>query len=89
MRSIAAFFIRLYQKTVSPDHGFLKSLYPYGFCRFHPSCSEYGRIAILRFGVWRGGWLLVKRLGKCHPWGDYGVDLVPEVGHNTSTNKNL
>jgi putative component of membrane protein insertase Oxa1/YidC/SpoIIIJ protein YidD len=41
-RTPILFLIRIYQKTFSPDHGFLKFIWPHGYCRFYPSCSEYG-----------------------------------------------
>lgn len=46
-------------------------------CRFYPSCSAYGITAVQRFGVVRGGWLALRRLGRCHPWNPGGVDHVP------------
>jgi putative membrane protein insertion efficiency factor len=74
MRHLAAFLIRLYQWTVSPLLG--------PRCRFYPSCSHYALEAILRFGALRGGWLTVKRLGKCHPWHPGGFDPVPPTPHD-------
>lgn len=69
MRFLAATLIWLYQKVASP-------LLP-ASCRFHPSCSEYARQAIEKFGMRRGllvsGW----RLLRCHPWSDGGIDPVP------------
>ncbi len=59
--------IRAYQIAISPW------LAP--ACRFHPSCSEYARIAIERDGPWRGGLRALRRLGRCHPLGGGGVDL--------------
>jgi putative membrane protein insertion efficiency factor len=47
-------------------------------CRYLPSCSEYAAIALDRHGAARGGWLTVRRLCRCHPWGGYGADPVPE-----------
>jgi putative membrane protein insertion efficiency factor len=46
-------------------------------CRFYPSCSEYGITAVRRFGAIRGGWMALRRLGRCHPWNPGGVDHVP------------
>ena len=47
-------------------------------CRYWPSCSSYAIEAVERHGALRGGWLTVRRLGRCHPWGGHGVDPVPE-----------
>jgi uncharacterized protein len=69
MRYIALGLIRFYQKMISPA---LPSA-----CRFHPTCSQYGYEAIARYGVWRGGWMTVKRLGRCHPFHPGGYDPVP------------
>jgi putative membrane protein insertion efficiency factor len=46
-------------------------------CRFHPSCSTYAQEAISRYGTFCGGWLALRRLGRCHPWHPGGVDPVP------------
>ena len=46
-------------------------------CRYLPTCSEYARVAIETHGPWRGGWLGVRRLARCHPWGGHGFDPVP------------
>lgn len=62
-------FIWLYQKALSP---FMTAR-----CRFLPSCSEYAREAIVRHGACSGGWLALKRLARCHPWGGSGHDPVP------------
>jgi putative membrane protein insertion efficiency factor len=47
-------------------------------CRFEPSCSEYAREALLRHGLFRGGWLAARRVARCHPWGGSGHDPLPE-----------
>jgi putative membrane protein insertion efficiency factor len=47
-------------------------------CRFHPTCSCYMATSVERFGFFKGVWLGLKRLGRCHPWGGSGVDEVPE-----------
>ena len=46
-------------------------------CRFHPTCSEYTRLAIVTHGPASGVWLGLKRIGRCRPWGGYGHDPVP------------
>ncbi len=68
--------IRAYQKTLSPDHGFLKYFYPHGACIYRPTCSEYAYDAIKRHGVIKGIWLSLKRLGRCHPWHEGGFDPI-------------
>ncbi len=66
----------LYRRTLSPLlHGF-----GIGGCRFQPSCSEYAEVAIARFGIWRGGWMALRRLGRCHPFSKGGLDQVPDKG---------
>lgn len=61
--------IRFYQAAISPY--FMPS------CRYTPSCSAYGIEAIQKYGALKGGWLILKRLVKCHPWGGSGFDPVP------------
>ncbi|WP_411837528.1 membrane protein insertion efficiency factor YidD [Paracoccus sp. ME4] len=46
-------------------------------CRFQPTCSAYALDALARHGALRGGWLVLRRLGRCHPWGGHGYDPVP------------
>ncbi len=70
MRKILIAFIQLYRSFLSPFLG------PH--CRFYPSCSCYAQQALQQHGVVRGGWLAVKRISRCHPWHDGGVDPVPE-----------
>jgi len=72
-----ASLIEFYQRTLSFDHGPLKFLHPYGYCKFHPTCSEYGRQAILKFGVFKGGALALWRVFRCTPWSKGGVEEVP------------
>ena len=73
MRSILIILIRGYQTLVSPLLG--------KHCRFEPSCSEYARQAIGRFGVFRGCWLALRRILRCHPLHPGGYDPVPSVKH--------
>lgn len=60
--------ISLYQQTLSPDHGPLKHLYPYGYCRHEPTCSEYAKQSIARRGVLAGSAMGIRRLLSCNPW---------------------
>ena len=46
-------------------------------CRYYPTCSEYGKTAVIWHGPARGGWLAVKRICRCHPLGGHGIDFVP------------
>jgi len=77
MTWLALRLIRLYQKTLSPDTGWFRSLYPHGYCRFQPTCSQYTYEAIERFGVIRGSWLGFRRILRCNPWNAGGIDPVP------------
>ncbi len=70
MRFVLIGLIRLYQLAVSP-------LFPQS-CRFYPSCSRYALVAVADHGAWRGAWLAIARLARCHPWNPGGVDFVPE-----------
>jgi uncharacterized protein len=63
------FLIRFYQFAISPILG--KS------CRHIPSCSNYAIEAIELHGIFKGGWLALKRISRCHPWGTSGYDPVP------------
>ncbi|MBL7775967.1 MAG: membrane protein insertion efficiency factor YidD [Saprospiraceae bacterium] len=63
--------IRLYQILLSPLLGGSK-------CRFQPTCSNYAIEAIEEWGVFKGGYLAIRRIFKCHPWGPFGHDPVPK-----------
>ncbi len=71
---LVIFLIRLYQKTLSFDHGILKGFYPNGYCRFSPTCSEYTIQAIQKYGVIKGGFKGIKRIIRCNPWNKGGYD---------------
>lgn len=62
--------IRFYQYVISPIIG--------PSCRFHPTCSAYAKQAYQRHGIFKGSWLTLRRLLRCHPWGGCGVDEVPK-----------
>jgi hypothetical protein len=70
------FLVRGYRVTISP---LLTAVFgPAGLgCRFTPTCSVYTMEAIRAYGACRGGWLALRRLGRCHPWGGCGCDPVP------------
>ncbi len=59
---------------------FLSPLLP-ATCRFYPSCSAYGAEALKAHGFFRGGWLTLRRVVRCHPWHPGGVDQVPSRHH--------
>jgi putative membrane protein insertion efficiency factor len=69
IRQIALLLIRLYQLVISPLIG--------PCCRYAPTCSEYTAQSVARFGVWRGSSLGLKRIARCHPWGQSGYDPPP------------
>ena len=69
MKYIFIFLIKVYQRTLS------RLLPP--SCRFYPSCSEYGVQALQKYGIFKGGWLTVKRVARCHPFNPGGYDPVP------------
>jgi putative membrane protein insertion efficiency factor len=67
---IVILMLKCYKRWLSPLFG--------SRCRFHPSCSDYARVAIARFGALRGGWLGIRRILRCQPLCEGGIDPVPE-----------
>jgi putative membrane protein insertion efficiency factor len=61
--------IKIYQILISP-------LFP-SSCRYTPTCSHYTLEALKKYGLFKGGWLGIKRISRCHPWGGSGYDPVP------------
>ncbi|MFQ5469640.1 MAG: membrane protein insertion efficiency factor YidD [Gammaproteobacteria bacterium] len=72
MQKLLILLIKVYRYALSPVLG--------NHCRFYPSCSSYAEQALSEHGPIKGSWLAVRRLGRCHPWHEGGVDLVPEPG---------
>lgn len=68
MQQIIIFLINCYQRYISPLSA--------PTCRFYPSCSEYAVQAVKRYGPWRGLWLSLRRILKCHPFHPGGYDPV-------------
>lgn len=79
---VRKFFLILitgYQKVFSFDHGFLGKVFPNTrYCKFTPTCSQYGYSAVEKYGVIKGGWIFLKRFVRCNPWSKPGTyDPVP------------
>lgn len=73
MQKFLLILIKIYQTVFSPYTG--------GHCRFYPSCSCYATEAITQHGTLRGVWLSIKRISRCHPWHEGGIDPVPGTEH--------
>lgn len=78
MRTLILFLIRFYQVAISPMFA------PH--CRYYPTCSSYAQQAVAQYGALRGGWMALKRLGRCHPWCEGGIDDVPCNSKQPCTN---
>jgi hypothetical protein len=72
IKKIVVFLINTYQLFFSPDTGIFKKRFP--TCRFVPSCSEYTRQAVIKYGACKGIAFGIKRILKCHPWHSGGID---------------
>ena len=77
-RRLGQALIRLYQRTLSPDHGWMSRLFRHPVCRFHPTCSQYTHEAIGRFGLIRGSFMGAWRILRCNPFSKGGHDPVPD-----------
>lgn len=71
MKTLLILLIDGYRLLLSPFFGTQ--------CRFYPTCSAYAREAIETHGALKGTWLAIRRIGKCHPWHEGGIDPVPPV----------
>ncbi|MGY4690029.1 membrane protein insertion efficiency factor YidD [Salibacterium sp. K-3] len=69
MKKVLLFLIKAYRTCISP--------FTPPSCRFYPTCSQYGMEAVQIHGAWKGAWLTVKRVSKCHPFHPGGFDPVP------------
>jgi putative membrane protein insertion efficiency factor len=73
LKAVVLALLRFYKRWISPMLG--------ARCRFQPTCSVYAMDAVQRFGVVRGGWLAIRRIGRCHPFHPGGYDPVPDAPH--------
>ncbi len=69
MKKILIFLVKCYRRYISP----LKR----PCCRFYPTCSQYALEALTKYGALKGSWLALRRILKCHPWHEGGIDPVP------------
>ncbi len=69
MKKIALKLIDIYQQLPLSSHS---------KCKFYPTCSNYAKEAIERFGIFKGGYLTIKRILRCNPFSKGGIDLVPK-----------
>lgn len=73
-RNLVIVVLRLYRAVISPLYGEV--------CRYYPSCSAYALDAVQEHGAAVGGWLAVRRITRCHPWAEGGIDDVPAREHS-------
>jgi len=70
---VAAALLQFYKRIVSP----VMHSISFTQCKYLPTCSEYGYVAVVRYGWLRGGWMAMRRLARCHPFAKGGLDPVP------------
>ncbi|MDR1699440.1 MAG: membrane protein insertion efficiency factor YidD [Prevotellaceae bacterium] len=70
------FFVHLFLLPVYVYRAVISPLLPPS-CRYTPTCSQYAIEAVKKYGMFKGGWLALKRISRCHPWGGSGYDPVP------------
>ncbi|MEX0593847.1 MAG: membrane protein insertion efficiency factor YidD [Balneolaceae bacterium] len=80
-RRLLIALIRAYQWGISPWLG--------AHCRHIPTCSNYSIEAIREWGIFRGGWMAIRRIGSCHPWGSDGYDPVPRKERSSEPESEL
>jgi putative membrane protein insertion efficiency factor len=85
MGLLLRFLVRFYQWTLSPLLSLLVGAG--GGCRFEPTCSQYFLEAVEGHGFFRGSWLGLKRIARCHPWGGRGVDPVPSPSRRVAADQ--
>lgn len=73
-RNAVVAVLHVYRAIISPLYG--------DVCRYYPSCSAYGLRSVQEHGVIRGAWLTTRRLARCHPWSEGGIDDVPLRTHS-------
>jgi len=79
-RNLCVVVLRVYRAVISPLYG--------DVCRYYPSCSHYTMQAIQHHGVVKGVWLGTRRIARCHPWAEGGIDDIPEShSHRYTVNR--
>lgn len=76
MKNFVLKMIKFYQDHFSPDHSPLRVNHPHGYCKYYPTCSQYGYEAVEKYGVWRGGLKAAWRILRCNPLSKGGYDPV-------------